>query len=73
MDLDQLMSLNLMRHNTREEVINEVDISLSHRRAKRFERKEENGKTLIRACFCRNFEEASAIILLIDLGFAPYW
>lgn len=56
-DLDQLLDLHLMRHHTRQEVIEEVDISLSHRRAKRFERKEENGKLLIRACFCRNFEE----------------
>ncbi|XP_062588055.1 F-box and leucine-rich repeat protein 13-like [Saccostrea cucullata] len=56
-ELDQLLELELMRHNSKEEVIHEVDISLSHRNAKRFERKEENGKIYVRACFCRNFEE----------------
>ncbi|XP_033748891.1 uncharacterized protein LOC117333618 [Pecten maximus] len=55
-DIDQLVSLNLMRHNTKEEVLEEVDTSLSNRGAKRFERKEENAKTLVRACFCVNFE-----------------
>lgn len=56
-DLDQLLELPLMRHHTRQEVIEEADISLSHRGAKRFETKKENGKLLIRACFCRHFEE----------------
>lgn len=55
-DIDQLASLNLMRHDTKEEILEEIDTSLSHRGAKRFERKEENGKTLVRACFCVNFE-----------------
>lgn len=56
-DLDQLLELPLMRYHTRQEVIEEADISLSHRGAKRFETKKENGKLLIRACFCRHFEE----------------
>ncbi|XP_060079141.1 uncharacterized protein LOC132558572 [Ylistrum balloti] len=55
-DMDQVVELNLMRHDTREEILAEVDSSLSTRGAKRFERKEENGKTLVRACFCVNFE-----------------
>ncbi|XP_048770038.2 uncharacterized protein LOC125676182 [Ostrea edulis] len=56
-DMNQLLELELMRHNTKEEVLNEADVSVSHRNAKRFEWKEENGKMFIRACFCRNFEE----------------
>lgn len=59
--MNQLLELELMRHNTKEEVLNEADVSVSHRNAKRFEWKEENGKMFIRACFCRNFEEVTAV------------
>lgn len=46
----------MMKHHSLEDVLQEVETSLSHRGAKRFESKTENSKTLIRACFCRNFE-----------------
>lgn len=55
-DLDKLMSLNMMKHHSLEEVVQEIDTSTSHRGAKRFESKTENGKTLVRACFSRNLE-----------------
>ena len=51
-----MMSLDMMKHNSLEEVVKEIDTSTSHRGAKRFESKTENGKTLVRACFCRNLE-----------------
>lgn len=71
-DLQELMRINLMRHNTELEVIEEIDTSLSHRGAKRFERKNENEKTLVRAMFCRRFEknpfhENSGVHTLLDL------
>ena len=53
------MGVNIMRHHTEEEVLREIDKSLSHRHTKRFESKTFNGKTYIRALFCRNFEPVS--------------
>ncbi|XP_060587912.1 uncharacterized protein LOC132743408 [Ruditapes philippinarum] len=55
-DVNEVLEMNMMRHHTLEEVLQEVDTSLSHRHTKRFESKTFNGKTLIRALFCRNFE-----------------
>ena len=63
MDVKEVMELNMMRHHTEEEVLTEVETSLSHRKALRFERKDENGKTLVRARFARNFEEVSEVKL----------
>lgn len=48
-----------MRHHTEDEVITEVETSLSHRNTKRFERKDMHGKTYVRSVFCRNFEPVS--------------
>jgi hypothetical protein len=56
------MSLDMMKHNSLEEVVKEIDTSTSHRGAKRFESKTENGKTLVRACFCRNLELAEILL-----------
>lgn len=55
-DLEKLMELGLMKHNSVEEVCHEIETSTSHRGAKRFESKTEDGRTFIRACFCRHFE-----------------
>ncbi|XP_045171987.2 uncharacterized protein LOC123534020 [Mercenaria mercenaria] len=55
-DVKEVMEVNMMRHHTEEEVLKEIDTSLSHRNTKRFESKQHNGKTLIRSLFCRNFE-----------------
>lgn len=55
-DVSQMMGLDMMKYHSLEDVLQEVETSISHRGAKRFESKMENDKTLIRACFCRNFE-----------------
>lgn len=55
-DLKDVMNVNMMRHHTEEEVLQEIETSLSHRNTKRFESKVFSGRTLIRAQFCRNFE-----------------
>jgi hypothetical protein len=62
-DVNEVLEMNMMRHHTLEEVLQEVDTSLSHRHTKRFESKTFNGKTLIRALFCRNFEPVSWIFI----------
>ncbi|KAL4224345.1 hypothetical protein ACF0H5_017800 [Mactra antiquata] len=55
-DIKEVMELHIMRHHTEEEVLNEIETSMSHRNTRRFEYKQYNGKTYIRALFCRNFE-----------------
>ena len=53
------MSVSMMRHHSEQEVLEEVENSTSHRKTKRFDRKDENGTTFIRANFCRNFVPVS--------------
>ncbi|KAK3084234.1 hypothetical protein FSP39_010408 [Pinctada imbricata] len=70
-DIKKLMELHIMRHNSEEEVLEEVNKSISHRGAKRFEIKSEKDKTLVRAAFCRNFEtnpchEGSGVFTLVE-------
>ena len=53
------MTVGMMRHHTEQDVLDEIDKSLSLRKTKRFHRKDENGTTFIRANFGRHFEQVS--------------
>lgn len=55
-NLKELLEVHMMRHHSEEDVLKEVETSVSHRKTKRFECKQLNGKTVIRALFCRHFE-----------------
>ena len=57
------MTVGMMRHHTEQDVLDEIDKSLSLRKTKRFHRKDENGTTLIRANFGRHFEQVSCVFL----------
>ncbi|XP_052797528.1 uncharacterized protein LOC128229754 [Mya arenaria] len=57
-DIKDVMSVGMMRHHSEPEVLAEVETSLSHRKTLRFERKDEVGRTLVRAQFGRNFESS---------------
>ena len=55
------MKVGMMRWHSEEEVLAEIEKSVSHRNTKRFERKDLHEKTYIRAMFCRNFEPVSLL------------
>ena len=66
-DVKEVMSVGMMRHHSEQEVLDEVETSTSHRKTKRFDRKDENGKTYIRANFCRHFEPVSASLYIFQV------
>ncbi|XP_035659303.1 uncharacterized protein LOC118404341 [Branchiostoma floridae] len=55
-DIDELMTVPLLRHHQKQEVLREVRESTSYRGHKRFEERPEKDRTLVRALYRRRFE-----------------
>ncbi|KAI8497536.1 hypothetical protein Bbelb_248420 [Branchiostoma belcheri] len=55
-DVDELMTVPLLRHHQKQEVLREVRESTSYRGNKRFEERREKDRTLVRALYRRRFE-----------------